>query len=54
MNVKIGKGNFDSLAQYSCLTGVSIEDLVNEALANFIEADLSSRIEALAVKSANA
>lgn len=54
MRVVISKENFQSLAEYSNITGISIEDLVDEALANYIEADLTSRLEGIAVKSASA
>lgn len=47
-------GIYESLAEYSKLSGVPINDLVNEALANFIEADIQSRLESITVKTASA
>ncbi len=50
--VRISKEQMTSLTEYSEVSGVAIDDLVEEAVADFIEAALSSRMEALAEKAA--
>lgn len=48
--VEIADGHYAALAEYSSLTGDSIECLVYEALGDYIEAVISSRTEVIVAR----
>jgi predicted DNA-binding protein len=52
--LKIKEEQYRVLKEFSDLTGRPVEDLVTEALENFVEADLTSHMEAIANRTASA
>ena len=54
MLVDIAASQFEELESYSNLSGQPIENLIEEALDEYIECVISSRSEALVEKSASA
>ncbi len=52
--VAIKPGRYQSLQTYAAVTRTSIEDAVDEALSDFIECCVSTRLESIAKKGGNA